>query len=115
MNNGDALKVLVQALLYLVYGGAVVVAGKLYSRLLETIPGWSKIPSWAKEYIVLAIALAIALGAAVLLNLPPETLENIKVYLIAVGMTLLTWYSSQKEYERMKSVERMKRMMRDDQ
>lgn len=107
MNEIDGWTTLIQGLVYLVYGGAVFIAGQIYSQLLETIPGWDKVPSWAKRYIVLAIALILAITASVLINLPQETIEAIKPYLLAIGFTLLGWWNSQKEYNRIKTEERM--------
>ena len=104
--NGVAT--LMQALMYLAYGGAVYIAGEIVSIVLETVPAWKNTPSWVKPYIVLVLSLVIALSAVVITMLPQDYIEAIRPILVTVGLTLVTWYSTQKKHRQIKEEQRLK-------
>ncbi len=95
---------LIAVLTWLALGpGAVYVAGRALSIILEKFPGWAtKFPESLRGYAVLGLSVALTFGAKALLG-QGEVLAQIAPIYKDLVTIIVAWLGTQQQYLSMKS------------
>lgn len=83
--------------------GAVYVAGRAMSILLEKVPGWgTAVPEAARPFIVLALSGGLMFGSQFLLG-QEEVLAQVAPIYKQVVLLITAWFATQQQYLSMKA------------